>query len=45
MKQNDCVNSMCFASKVLSVYSHIQTRTPQMSMPRNNKSYRSNKSI
>jgi len=45
MKQNDYVKKLCFANKVLSVYSHIQTRTPQVSTPRNNKSYRNNKSI
>jgi len=45
MKQNDCVNTICFANKALSVYSHTETRTPQMSMPRNNKSYRNNKRI
>lgn len=44
MKRNDCVKSLCFAINVLSVYSHIQTRNPQISMPRNNKSYRNNKS-
>jgi len=45
MKQNNCVKSLCFANKVLSVYSHIPTRTYQMSTPRNNKSYWNNKSI
>jgi len=28
MKKNNYVKSLCFANKVLSVYSHIQTRTP-----------------